>query len=96
MADINELIKETDKEENMKYLLTGINRKTWGKFKALCFKIEGMQAASRLRNFIIQYVEKHDTPAPIVKPVKAERVYPTPAPKPATAEPEYSENLDDI
>ena len=42
MADINELIKETDKEENMKYLLTGINRKTWGKFKDLCFKIEGL------------------------------------------------------
>ena len=91
MAGIDDLIKETDKEENMKYLLTGINRKTWGKFKDLCFKIEGMQAASRLRNFIIQYVEKHDTPAPIVKPVKH-----TPAPKPATAEPEYSENLDDI
>ena len=80
----------------MKYQLNGLDPAVWKRFKALCLDKDDMSMAERLRKFVDAYVKKYDTPAPIVKPVKAERVYPTPAPKPATAEPEYSENLDDI
>ena len=82
----------------IKYQLNKIPRDTWGKFKQVVKEREEMTVAERLRDFVVQYVDRYykDSPAPIVKPVKAGRVYPTPAPKPATVEPEYSENLDDI